>query len=54
MLACRQHVNGKKLFLSTKVDSENFVDLQAITLLKYSTSIIISLSYFFKGTCLAI
>jgi hypothetical protein len=48
MLAYRQHANGKNyLCQSTKVDSETFVDLQAITLLKYSTSVKISLSYYF-------
>ena len=57
MLACRQHVNGTNYYFcqSTKVDSETFVGLQAITLLKYSTSVITSSSYcFFKGTFLGI
>jgi hypothetical protein len=45
---CRQHINGTNYFRqSTKVDSETFVGLQAITLLKYSNSVIVSASYCF-------
>jgi hypothetical protein len=45
---CRQHINGTNYFRqSTKVDTETSVGLQAITLLKYSNSVIVSASYCF-------